>query len=81
MRRNITVSIDAQLLKRARAHAAQRGVSISGMLAQELRALLDRESEYESARKAALAQLDEGFSMGGSRLPKREALYDRKGLR
>ena len=81
MKRNITVSIDARLLKRARVYAAERGLSISGLLAEELRAMVERQSEYATARKTALAQLETGFPMGGEQLPNREGLYDRNGLR
>ena len=39
MKQNITLAIDKQLLKRARAFAAGRGSSVSSMLADELRAM------------------------------------------
>lgn len=81
MKQNITLAIDRQLLKRARAVAAQRGTSISGLLAAELEKLVNNESEYQQARARALARLASGFHLGGGKMPSREELHDRQGLR
>ena len=79
-KQNITVAIDSSLLKRARAVAAKRGHSVSALLAEELRRLVDTDAEYASARRRAQALLDGPLALGGSRL-KREALHDRTRLR
>jgi hypothetical protein len=81
MKQNITLAIDQPLLKRARAIAAQRGTSVSALLAQELRTLVDRETAYVQARTKALAQLQKPFHLGGTGIPSREALHDRQSLR
>ena len=81
MKQNITLAIDKQLLKRARACAAQRGSSVSAMLADELRAMVERETAYERAMAGALALLESPLALGGARTWNREDLYDRKGLR
>ena len=81
MKQNITLAIDKELLQRARACAAQRGSSVSAMLADELRAMVERETEYERAMAGALATFESGLADGGARTWKREDLYDRKGLR
>jgi hypothetical protein len=57
MKQNITVALDKGLLKKARAIAAQRGSSVSAMLADELAKITDRESAYEQSRQRALARL------------------------
>lgn len=57
MKQNIAISVEKSLLRRERALAAQRGASISTMLAQELLRIADRENEYELARRRALAAL------------------------
>ncbi len=80
MKQNITISVEKSLLRKARALAAQRGASISAMLAQELLRIADRESEYDQARRRALARLSAPFHLGGKRVP-REALHDRQNLR
>jgi len=81
MKQNITLAIDRKLLKQARALAAQRGTSISGLLAAELEKLVNHEHEYQQARARALARLASGFHLGGGKMPSREELHDRQGLR
>lgn len=81
MKQNITLAIDKPLLKRARAIAAQRGTSISALLAQELERLVDREAAYAQAKTKALAHLENPFHLGGAGVPRREELHDRQSLR
>ena len=81
MKQNITLAVDKQLLRRARAFAAQRGTSISAMLASELREIVERESAYEQAKAKALAQLASPFRLGGAKITDREVLHERQSLR
>jgi hypothetical protein len=81
MKRNITLAVDQRLLKRARALAAQRGTSVSAMLAAELLRILDRDTAYEQAKIKALALLGSPFHLGGEKMASREALHDRQDLR
>jgi len=81
MKRNLTISVEKSLLRRARALAAQRGSSVSAMLAQELLRIADRESAYAQARRRALARLSAAFHLGGRKRVPREALHDRQNLR
>ena len=81
MKQNITISVEKALLRKARALAAQRGASISAMLAQELVSVSDRETEYERARRRALARLSAPFHLGGQKRLPGEALHDREKLR
>jgi hypothetical protein len=78
---NITLAIDGTLLKRARAVAARRGLSVSALLAEELRVLVAEDREYESARRRAAAMLDDGLPLGGVRMTDRGALHDRHRVR
>ena len=78
---NITLAIDGALLKRARAVAARRGMSVSALLAEEIRALVADDVEYGSAQRRARAMLDEGFSLGGARVTDRGALHERHRVR
>ena len=77
---NITVAIDPTLLKKARSVAARRGLSVSALLADELRQLVAEDTQYTAARKRALALLSTPLSLGGSRLS-REELHERRRLR
>ncbi len=77
MKQNITLSVEQNLLRRARALAAQRGTSISGLLAAELERLVNNAQEYERARTRALARMESGYHLGGGKLPSREELHER----
>ena len=81
MKQNITLSLDKPLLQRARVAAAQRGVSVSALLSDELRDLVEREEAYQQAKARALAGLKSAPALGDARIRNREALHDRKGLR
>jgi len=81
MKQNITLSLDNRLLKRARAFAAQRGTSVSAMLADELRKIVAHDAAYEQAKTKALVYLSSPFRLGGAKVASREALHDRQGLR
>ncbi len=77
---NITVAIEPGLLKKARAVAARRGQSVSALLADELRELVDDDARYTSAQKRALSLLQNPLSLGGVPL-RREELHERHRLR
>lgn len=77
---NITVAIEPTLLKKARAVAARRGQSVSALLADELRDLVDEDARYTSARKRALSLFQNALSLGGVPL-RREELHERRRVR
>jgi hypothetical protein len=79
-KRNITVAIDAGLLKKARVIAAQRGSSVSGLLADHLRSLVEKDDEYERCHKRALELMETPMNIGGPPLS-REEVNDRTRLR
>lgn len=76
MKQNITLSIEKELIQKARVLAAQRRTSISGMLSEELENILEKTEKYEMARKNAIAYLTKGFSLGGISV-NREELHER----
>ncbi len=77
---NITVAIDAGLLKKARAVAARRGRSVSALLAEELRDLVDDDETYSAARKRAESLFSNPLPLGGVPIT-REELHERQRLR
>ena len=81
MKQNITLALDKQVLKKARAFAARRGTSVSAMLADELGKIVAEQAQYEQAKVKALAQLSSPFRLGGAKVANRDALHDRQGLR
>lgn len=77
---NITVAIEPRLLKKARAVAARRGQSVSALLADELRDLVEEDARYTAARRRALSLLLSPLPLGGTPLL-REDLHERRRLR
>ena len=77
---NITVAIDAALLRKARAIAARRGRSVSALLADELRELVAADARYMAARKRALALFSVPLPLGGAPVS-RDELHERRRLR
>jgi len=81
MARNITLSVDEEILREARVLAAQEGLSVSAFLRKELSRLVESQRGFAKAREAALRRLSRGQSLGGGSLPTREELHDRAKLR
>ena len=81
MKQNITLALDKPLLQRARVAAARRRLSISALLAHELRELVEHEDAYQAAKTRALAGLAHAPALGDARIRKRGALHERKALR
>jgi len=77
---NITVAIESGLLKKARVVAARRGLSVSALLADELRELVKDDAHYTAARKRAYSLFSTPLPLGGSILT-REQLHERRRIR
>ena len=77
MKQNITISLERQMLRKAKILAAKRGTSISGLLAEQIEVLVGEEEAYEHAERQALALLDQGFHMGGIIHSSRDELHER----
>jgi hypothetical protein len=80
-KQNITVAIEPSLLKQARTIAARRGLSVSALLADELRELIAEDRAYEAARQSAKAMLKTGLELHGARMRDRNEAHDRRRLR
>lgn len=77
MKRNVTLKLDAELLKRARVLAAERGSSISKMLAEKVEEVVREREGYDRARKRALVRLRAGMNLGWTRPGSRDELHER----
>lgn len=77
MKTNVTLKLDADLLKEARVLAAEQGSSISAMLADKLTELVRERKGYENAKKRALARLRVGMDLGWTRPGSRDELHER----
>lgn len=77
MKSNVTLKLDAKLLKEARILAAEEGSSISGLLASKLEELVQERKGYDRARRRALARLRIGIELGWKRPRSRDELHER----
>jgi hypothetical protein len=77
MKTNVTLKLDADLLREARILAAQEGTSISAMLADRVEALVREHRGFDQARRRALKRLDHAPALGWRRPASRDALHDR----
>jgi hypothetical protein len=77
MKTNVTLKLDAELLKQARVLAAEQGSSISRMLADKLEELVRERAGYDRARKRALSRLRVGMDLGWTRPTSRDELHER----
>ena len=76
-KQNITVSLSAEVIQKARVLAARRSTSISGLLAEQLETLTGEDEAYERARRSAIALMRKGFHLGGVITASREELHER----
>jgi len=77
MKQNITLSIEKGILKKGKVLAARKDTSISKMLSDLLIRIVEREDQYEAARRSAMQNLKKGFHLGGKITWGREELHDR----
>ena len=77
MKTNITLKLDATLLREVRILAAEEGTSISALLAARLEEIVRRRKTYDRARKHALARLREGLDLQWTPPRSRDELHER----
>ena len=65
-KQNLTLSLERDIVRKAKVLAAQRGTSISQMVSETIRRLVDDGQAYDSARQRAEALLASPFHLGGS---------------
>ena len=78
MKQNITLSIEKELLKKAKLMAAKKETSVTKLLTEQLAKVVSEDEQYDSAKKRALAILKRGFHLGGCTIAKREELHERR---
>jgi len=76
-KQNVTISLSPETIRKAKVLAAQRSTSISGLLAEQIEALVGNQDAYERSRRAALALLEKGFHLGGTITASRDELHGR----
>lgn len=77
MKTNVTLKLDADLLREARIIAAEEGRSVSALLTDRLEALIRERKAFERARRRALARLRKGLDLRWTPPGSREELHER----
>jgi hypothetical protein len=77
MKTNITLKLDAGLLRDARILAAEEGTSVSAMLATRLEQAVRERHGYNQARRRAVARLQKGFDLHWTPPRSRDELHER----
>lgn len=75
-KRNLTIQLDEATIRRARVAAAHRGMSLSGLVAQQLSRLAEADERYERARSVAMEAMSDAAARGAPSW-RREELYER----
>ena len=71
---NLTLQLDADVIRRARVVAAKRGTSVSALVAQELNHVVAQDERYEQARRRAVELMAKAKPRGG-RIWTRDDVY------
>lgn len=75
--RNLTVRLDPETIRKAKILAARRGSSVSALVRELVEDLVREDEAYETARRRALARMEEGLPLGGGPYGSRDELHER----
>jgi predicted DNA-binding protein len=76
-KRNLTVRLNRETIRKAKVLAAKRSTSISGLVAQQIEVLVGEDEAYELAKRQALELLEKGFDLGGKIRASRDEWHER----
>ena len=77
MKRNLTVQLDEETIKRAKIVAAKRSTSVSKLVVTEIERLVAEDEAFDRAKAFATARLARPRRLGGGALPERSSLHER----
>jgi hypothetical protein len=77
MKQNITLSLEKEIVKKGKVIAARKDISVSRMLSDLLRSMVENDERYEAAKRSAMQLLKKGIHLGGKITWKKEDLYER----
>ncbi len=75
--RNVTIVLDDDTARWARIEAARKDTSVSKLVGAMLRERMQREDEFERARRSYFSRKPVPMSKPGDRYPTRDELYER----
>lgn len=76
-KQNLTVSLSPQTVRKAKIIAARRGISISGLVAEQVELLIREDVVYRRAERVALRLFDRGLPLGAIVGIHRDSLHER----
>ena len=76
-RTNITLKLDADLLREARIIAAEEGRSVNALVTERLESLVRERKAFDKARRRAVARLRQGLDLQWTPPKSRDELHDR----
>ena len=62
---NLTLKLPVETVRKAKVVAAERGTSISALVATKIEELVGEDAEYEGAKRRAFEWLKHGWHLGG----------------
>lgn len=75
--KNVTITLEEEVLRWAKIRAASHDTSVSRMLGEELRQKMLSEKQYERAKRHFLGKPPKPLKPSNTPYPGRESLYDR----
>jgi predicted transcriptional regulator len=78
---NITIKIDSELALSAKVLAARRGTSLSRLVADQIRSLVNQDQTWLAAQQNALRRLKRGYDLEWEATSSRDELHEREMLR
>lgn len=79
--KNVTITLDEKTAGWARTHAARHNMSLSRFIGEVLNQKMGEARDYDRAMRRFLARKPGRLRNPGERLPTREEVNDRRGLR
>jgi hypothetical protein len=79
--KNVTITLEEEVAHWARIMAAEQNTSVSRLVGELLREKMIAEQNYQLAMQQYLSRPPNVLKSPEEKLPAREELYDRKGLR
>jgi hypothetical protein len=77
MKQNITLSLEKELIKKGKIIASKKETSLSRLLSDFLREIINEEERYELAKRKAINLLNKGYHLGGKISCSRDQLHER----
>jgi hypothetical protein len=77
MKTNVTLKLDADLLRETRVIAAEEGRSVSALVTDRLESLVRERKAFERARRRSLARLRKGLDLRWTPPSSRHELHER----